>query len=389
MEVSGMDEIYEEEFEFPDLIKELTEGELSKSNNLYLFMGAQPIQIKEDVKNIPYIVVIDCKKPPSGRVALTSIQFGSEIISPASKFHLTWIPYIPRKLASFVEIPIQLHVLAWEGRKSALAKLTPEQIHKISLLLPYELIPQIFEETTLQQRLDKVKDVSFVYKASNGKNIDIVWDKECHVLAVDIDVIIEDEKLPEDENPKIKAALKEAFNQARDRVKEQYEAQKKELESLSSQDLAALREMKIYKFYPSHDNIDIRPFVDPFVNRYYGKAHFTFPKILNDIPKKNETDNNSKPVTVSSFSSLSTFSDPASFTSFTAPTIAANGFQPPVLDTTSHSNGFFFNSNSVSNNSVTGKNLDVDQWKCECCENVNQVSQNSCNVCSAKKPNLK
>lgn len=51
------------------------------------------------MKNIPYIVAIDCRKPPSGRVAVTSIQSGTEVIEPISRWHLSWIPYMPRKFA--------------------------------------------------------------------------------------------------------------------------------------------------------------------------------------------------------------------------------------------------------------------------------------------------
>jgi len=69
----------------------------------------------------------------------------------------------------------------------------------------------------------------FEYKSSDGKKIDVVWDKECHRLAVDIDSIIEDEKLPSTEGPLIKEALKEAFNNKRELIKSQYEAQKKSI----------------------------------------------------------------------------------------------------------------------------------------------------------------
>ena len=57
------------------------------------------VQWKETIINIPYIVVLDSKKSPSGRLALTSIQSQEETIANVEKFHFKWSPYIPSELA--------------------------------------------------------------------------------------------------------------------------------------------------------------------------------------------------------------------------------------------------------------------------------------------------
>ena len=70
--------------------------------NLLLIYAA--ISIKKDkedgetVINVPYIIAIDCAKPPSGRIAVTSIQLAEEIIAPAQRLNMSWVPYIPKEL---------------------------------------------------------------------------------------------------------------------------------------------------------------------------------------------------------------------------------------------------------------------------------------------------
>ena len=78
-----------------------------------------------------------------------------------------------------------------------------------------ELLPQLHEANPLQNRIDAVRDVTFKYTASTGKEIEITWDKECMVPSQDIPVIIEDENLPESEFDLIKKALKDNFERKR------------------------------------------------------------------------------------------------------------------------------------------------------------------------------
>jgi hypothetical protein len=81
------------------------------------------------------------------------------------------------------------------------------------------------------------------------------------------------------------SALKEQFEKARERVKkarikyfhqlniytfwQRHEEEKEELANLSQKDLEALKNIKIYKFYPTHDTIPIEQHMVSLFKRLY------------------------------------------------------------------------------------------------------------------------
>jgi len=445
LEINGANPIYKEKFSFPDLQRELTEGCLSGGPfPVYLFMGAQPIDIpgaspSESIINIPYIVAIQCQKEPSGRIAVASIQKGGEELLTGRKSHYRWVPYFPKGYTNNVDqmkvVTSQVQTLKYEGRREAAKRYNDTQRHQVSLLLPYELLPQMFEQKTLQERQNDVKSVEFIFTAENGKNVEVCWDKDCHKLAIDVDSIIEDEGLDPKEGDRLKVRLKQEFVDARDRVKQQYETEKRELDSLSPEDLQALRDMRVYKFYPVHDTIDIPPYMDPKINRYYGNAHRTFPQvegagskmkvILPPAPLLESTDSQSQSIDSGFTPSFSTGFVPSTGFGF----VPSTGFVPnvsnnihtgdkneiestpsvvPVLASTasefktssfsmptgnftqsSLSGGFIFNSSTSSSSSTEGffpvssasSTRSADSWVCASCTEVNSNSIKTCKVC--------
>jgi hypothetical protein len=308
---------------------------------------------------------------------------------------MTWAPYIPKKLRSNVELPIQIFTLAYEGRKVTIEKLSAERKHQISLLMPYELLPQKFNEKTLDERLKEVRSVNFEYTAQNGKKFGIVWDKDCHRLAFDIDVIIEDEGLSSDEKPRIEAKLKEEFQKARELVKKRYEQDKLELDKLSEEEKKSLEEIKIYKFYPTHPDIPIKQFIDPTINRYYGKAYKVFPQ--QDIPHTNNSKNSSGFIFKDPLQSNNTNMNNNS-TGFIFHQPLSNQTETTITST----NNFIFgqNSTNISNNEsssggfIFGKTTSTstttahssNYWKCPCCEGQNPENEKYCLTCCVSKP---
>jgi len=185
----------------------------------------------------------------------------------------------------------------------------------------------------------------------------------------------------------------------------------------------ALRNAKFYKFYPTHPKIEVRPHIDPFINRYYGKAHYVFPKVP-DLPNPadnnnsiNNNNNNSKaeekpkttPSTVAAFvppvstgfvppptsggfvfsgfapnpvveEKPSGFKPPSGFTlgSTTAPTVQS--FVAPT-DAPVTSGGFTMGSGFTFAAPVVPKGT----WKCAACDSDNAPTSKKCSICLTPK----
>jgi hypothetical protein len=173
MELPGIKEILEEKFEFPDLERELADGVLSKGPfPIYMFMAAQRkslllLSIKSpfifDSNSIgrrceeyslyrchcmrkstigPNFFNIHSKQrgnySSSQKISHELDTIFSKIISqPVLTILLNII------LISFIiraELPAQIYTLSFEGRKTVIDKLSKEQKHKISLLMPCNII---------------------------------------------------------------------------------------------------------------------------------------------------------------------------------------------------------------------------------------------------------
>jgi len=163
-----------------------------------------------------------------------------------------------------------------ETREAVKKHLSVERLHKLSLLLPYELLPQKFEEEDLDTKLKKVQDVSFIYKTRDGRSIEFTWDKEIHKLKIDLPYMMEEFKIPSDEEDILKEKLKEAFDKKREEITKEHEAKKKILDSYSPEHIQALKDIKIYKFYPTHPRLDISGAINPYFNRYFGNVDRVF-----------------------------------------------------------------------------------------------------------------
>jgi hypothetical protein len=77
IEFTAIESIYADSFAFPHLIREMQDGVLAeKSHPIYLFQGAQPCwsDKEQTMRNVPYIVAIDCAVPPPDKLVYHTLQ---------------------------------------------------------------------------------------------------------------------------------------------------------------------------------------------------------------------------------------------------------------------------------------------------------------------------
>ncbi|KAF2073856.1 hypothetical protein CYY_004816 [Polysphondylium violaceum] len=326
-----------EKWEFENLEHELQEGVLSDEKHpYYMFMGAQPIVENKVAYNMPYIVVIDCQTPPPSTVCKASIQGGGEEIFPMEQFHLKWSPYIRSKYVSLNvgARHINYPLITLNLQERAGKRVSEEKAKNLEYLLPYIRLPQISEKLTKQE----VKSVSFPYKAKLSeekakellkarkdekdtydkayekwksepkskkvhapvkpgkeepcikgedgayyKVIEMTFDKSVDTLTDFIPEFIDDNGLDAKEGDNIKAALKKAFEEKRKVVDEKFNQMLAEVAAYSNEQREDYLNIKVYKFYPTHPVFKVSQYIDPMVNRFFGKATETFPKPSNKV----------------------------------------------------------------------------------------------------------
>jgi len=404
LEIGAKKDILSGDWEFPELDYELQEGELSTIDfPLYVFMGGQPVDVRsekgeiKDVLNIPYVIVLVCKRyfhAPPNRIAMASIQLGDEIIMPASHFKISWVPYIPKKIDTCgldLHTPIPIYTLCDIVRSNHWKTASEEEKHKRSLLLPYDLFPQVFRRKDLAARLAEVINVKCDYLASNGKRIVIAWDKSCMSKALDLEVILEENNLPAEEGEKIWACLKTAFNNAREAVKKRYEEEEKELNAMDKDDYQSLENIHIYKFYPTTKNpaVDVEKYMNNMVNRFFPHASKVF-------PEKTVNNQNGNVIASVGFQPKLEFStiNPPSLVGF-VPSIsignlsnlgvASDNSLLPVKhsETNSSITGFQFvppSSSQVGFQFHASSSASTD-WACVSCEAMNPATTSTCESC--------
>ena len=77
IEFSAIEDIYAQPFAFPHLTRELQSGDLSsRPHPIYMFQGAQPCwsDTEQTMRNVPYIVAIDCAVPPPDQLVYHTLQ---------------------------------------------------------------------------------------------------------------------------------------------------------------------------------------------------------------------------------------------------------------------------------------------------------------------------
>jgi hypothetical protein len=158
------------------------------------------------MRNVPYIVAIDCAVPPPNKLVYHTLQLARhDVIDMRSQpafARYEWRPYVPppvRQEGGFEKTPVPVHVLGWSGRGAQFHNMAEADVHRIEFLHPYVLLPQIAERA--EPPVVTCVDFEWSY---GGKNYQVVFDKEIDRLATFLPEFAEDHSLPEEAQEQLK-----------------------------------------------------------------------------------------------------------------------------------------------------------------------------------------
>ena len=146
-----------------------------------------------------------------------------------------------------------------------------------------ELLPNKFDDD-LEKKKKDVRTTSFTVTCKNkkGENVEVpvVWDKDIHRIAIDIDVFLEDADCDlATYHPVLEKALRESFEERRKDVEATHNQQKKYIDGLTPEMQKSLNETRFFKFYGQAEGHEIRGFINKLINRYIGDASACYPDI--------------------------------------------------------------------------------------------------------------
>jgi hypothetical protein len=119
---------------------------------------------------------------------------------------------------------------------------------------------------------EDVPFVNFVYNSFSGKTVDVYWEPTSSTLKEGVKEIIENEELSKEDVALLTQTLKDAYAAEKAKHQRIYNEKKARLQTLET----ALSKFRIFKFYPSHPMVDVRPYVVRGVNRYLPDAYQVF-----------------------------------------------------------------------------------------------------------------
>lgn len=272
-EWDNMDKLHEIKWDFSNLEKALDEGGELYGKKVYLFGCTEPqllvVNGEQKVTLIPIVVAVDSPIPPSDKIGVKSIQRETEDIIPMKAMKMAWIPYIPLedRQSQVDRLKTQIYTMGCTQRRSALKFLKIERIKQYDYCLPYlqPLKPDEDEEDTV---------VNLMFPLEPPIVCDFDW--ELDDLEEFTNDLIKEETLPEDQKDAFKEYVKEQVRERKKAQRQAKDARRKVIEDMNPETKAAFENMRFYKFYPvqTPDTPDISKVKVPYINRYYGKAHF-------------------------------------------------------------------------------------------------------------------
>eukprot|EP00270_Netrium_digitus_P017959 TRINITY_DN6740_c0_g1_i5.p1 TRINITY_DN6740_c0_g1~~TRINITY_DN6740_c0_g1_i5.p1 ORF type:complete len:197 (-),score=64.93 TRINITY_DN6740_c0_g1_i5:251-841(-) len=189
-----------------------------------------------------------------------------------------WVPYIPENVAG---LPVErvknskIFVLKCTQRRAALKQLKIDRVKAYEYVMPYIWIPKKEDDTVYDS------SVSVMFPLSDDDTVPPLvqeFDWEVDTIQEFTDNLVEEGVLPEEQKNKFKEYLRSEVNAAKGKVREAKAKRRKLLEDMEPETKNAFQEMKLYKFYPvkTDDVPDFESFKEPYINRYYGRAHQVF-----------------------------------------------------------------------------------------------------------------
>lgn len=267
-------EVEDFEWDFEHLDDELTDGELS-NRMVHLFGCTEPQLVHmgpEDTKGsivpVPAIVVIDCTRPPPSTVGIKSVQRTEEEIIPMRQLKMGWHPYVPANLTGSRRFKPCVHVLKCEQRRARLRNMTEAAVHKYDYVLPYLVRPELQDDITIDTEVQAIVEIEG-RKAPLMLNYDFEMDdldefiKE-QIEEHDLDVKKHDEVL--------RTAIKDSVRSTKRRFAAEKEERQKRIDDIPEDVREAIRNMRLFKFYPQNETPNLSSVKSKYVNRYYGQA---------------------------------------------------------------------------------------------------------------------
>ncbi|XP_010937039.1 protein HEAT INTOLERANT 4 [Elaeis guineensis] len=272
-EWENMDKIQEISWNFSNLEKAFEEGGELCGKKVYVFgcTEAQLLDVKNEQKIvlIPIVVAVVSPIPPSDKIGIKSVQRETEEIIPMKAMKMAWVPYIPLedRHSQVDRLKTQIFTLACTQRRSALKHLKIERVKQYDYCLPY------FQPLKADEDEDDTV-VNIMFPLEPPVVCDFDW--ELDDLEEFTDELIKEEALPNDQKDAFKEYVKEQVREQKRAQRQVKEARKKAIEDMDPETRAAFENMRFYKFYPvqTPDTPDISNVKVPYINRYYGKAHF-------------------------------------------------------------------------------------------------------------------
>lgn len=263
------------EWDFEHLDDALTDGELS-NRMVHLFGCTEPQLVHmgpEDVKGtivpVPAIVVVDCARPPPSIIGIKSVQRAEEEIIPMRQLKMSWHPFVPDKLSGSRRFKPCVHVLKCEQRRARLRNMTEAAVHKYDYVLPYLLRPDQEDDTTIDTNVQVLVDIE-----GRKAPLMMLFDFELDELDEFVETQIKDNELDAKKHDEVlRGAIKEAVRNTKRKFRAEKEERKKRIDSISEEDCEAIRNMRLFKFYPQNETPDLTNVKSPYVNRYYGRAN--------------------------------------------------------------------------------------------------------------------
>ncbi|KAJ0974120.1 hypothetical protein J5N97_016085 [Dioscorea zingiberensis] len=272
-EWENMDKLSEIKWNFSNLENAFEEGGVLHGKTVYMFGCTEPqllvVNGEQKVTLIPIVVVVDSPIPPSDKIGIKSVQRETEEIIPMKAMKMAWVPYIPLedRLSQVDRLKTQIFTLGCTQRRSALKLLKIERVKKYDYCLPYFQPLQADEDEE-----DTVVNIMFPLEPPVVCDFDWELD-ECEEFTNEL---IQNEALPEDKKDEFMAYVKEQVKERKKAQREARQARQKAIDDMDERTKSAFENMKFYKFYPvqTPDTPDISEVKVPYINRYYGKAHF-------------------------------------------------------------------------------------------------------------------
>lgn len=267
--------VYRERWDFDHLDEALTDGDLI-GKNVHLFGATEPQLImmdEDDIKGevipVPVIVAVVSEVSPPATIGLKSVQRATEDIVPMSELRISWQPYAPPNVAFRTRYKPMVHVLKCNQRFVSLKPKGEEAIHKYDYVLPYFFYPEKEEDSNQDTAVQVLVDI-------DGRQAPLMceFDYEMEDLEEAVKETIEESGLDMGKHGEsLRKAIQAAVKGAKLKKKAEKAERRKRVESMPKEELEAIRNMKLIKFYPQNEWPDVSKIKSRFINRYYGQAN--------------------------------------------------------------------------------------------------------------------